>query len=334
MNPVNCRLLNFFKPACRVLFFIISAVIGVWCVGVACWMWHFPVWAWTAFAFALTGLLVSSPWIPEAKWMLLIVEISVMASFFLTTPERAFANTKWNDECEKIAQIELFPSGKIGIFGLRCFEYRTAEDFDKCYSAVVLDPALLDSMDIAFSDWGIIGGAAKHMLLKFNFKDGKELAVSFEPRVKQGMRGGMFLPGIYKQYGQMMLLSVPGDIFDLRSVYRGEKLYCYRTTAQGRVLEEMFRKVIAKALYLEYRPEFYHSVFSNCTTGVLDVLKSDPRLKNPDWRTVFNGYFEEYLFEQGFFDCRRGESFASRKARSRVNGFYYYNNDDTWRKKQ
>ena len=94
MNPVNCRLLNFFKPACRVLFFIISAVIGVWCVGVACWMWHFPVWAWTAFAFALTGLLVSSPWIPEAKWMLLIVEISVMASFFLTTPERAFANTK------------------------------------------------------------------------------------------------------------------------------------------------------------------------------------------------------------------------------------------------
>ena len=54
----------------------------------------------------------------------------------------------------------------------------------------------------------------------------------------------------------------------------------------------------------------------------------------PLYVAINNGYFEEYLFEQGFFDCRRGESFASRKARSRVNGFYYYNNDDTWRKKQ
>ena len=327
--------MKYFSLPAKIVFFLFLAFAALWCVGVAYWMWHFPVWAVAAFSFALTGLFVSSRWIAEAKWMLMIVEISIIASFCLTTPERAFNGAKWNGECETIASImPVAHSNKIAIFGLRCFEYRSVDDFDRCYSFIMLDPALLESMDIAFSDWGIVWGAAKHMLLKFNFKDGKVLAVSFEPRVKQGMRGGMFLPGIYKQYGQMMLLSVPEDIFDLRSVYRGEKLYCYRTTAQGRVLEEMFRKVIAKALYLEYRPEFYHSVFSNCTTGVLDVLKSDPRLKNPDWRTVFNGYFEEYLFEQGFFDCRRGESFASRKARSRVNGFYYYNNDDTWRKKQ
>ena len=230
--------------------------------------------------------------------------------------------------------MPLAHDNKIAIFGLRCFEYRSVEDFDKCYSFIVLDPALLESMDIAFSDWGIIWGAAKHMLLKFNFKDGKELAVSFEPRVKHGMRGGMFFPGIYKQYGQMMLLSVPEDIFDLRSIYRGEKLYCYRTTAQGKVLEAMFRKVIAKARQLETRPEFYHSVFSNCTTGVLDVLKCDPRLKNPDWRAILNGYFEEYLFEQGFLDCSPGESFDSLKARSHVNKLYYYNNNDIWRNKQ
>ena len=316
----------------KYLAYIFLALAALWCVGAACWMWHFPAWAWASFAFALTGLLISSPVIPEAKWMLLIVEISVAASFVLTTPERAFNNVKWNDECEEIAKIELLPTGKVMISSLRCFEYRSVEDFDKCYRSTVLDPASLESMDIAFSDWGIIGGVAKHMLLKFNFKGGKVLAVSFEPRVKKGMRGGMFLPGIYKQYGQMMLLSVPEDVFALRAVYRGEKLYCYRTTAQGRVLKEMFLKVIGKSLCLEFRPEFYHSVFSNCTTGLLDVLRCDDRLQNLDWRVIANGFFERYLFVNGFLERRDGECFTSLKARSRVNEFYYYkNNDDIWR---
>lgn len=309
---------NFILASGKCLFFILVSLVALWCVGVACWMWHFPVWAWTAFAVALAGMVISCRWVPEAKWMLLIVEIAVAASFFMTTPERAFKDVKWNDECEEIAQVR-FWNGKFFIFSLRSFEYRTAEDFDKCYTYTVLDPALLESMDIAFSDWGIPLGAAKHMLLKFNFKDGRVLAVSFEPRVKKGMRGGMFLPGIYKQYGQMMLLSVPEDIFDLRSIHRGEKLYCYRTTAKGRVLQEMFEKVIAKAQQLERKPEFYHSVFSNCTTGFLDVLKCDPRLKNPDWRAILNGYFERYLFENGFLERRAGECFLSLQARSYVN---------------
>lgn len=302
----------------KIFFYILLLLVALWCVGAACWMWHFPVWAWTAFAAALAGLLISSRWIAEAKWMLLIVEISVMASFFLTTPERAFKDVKWNDECEEIAHVRIL-NGKFFIFGLRSFEYRTAEDFDKCYTYTVLDPAQLDSMDIAFSDWGIPFGAVKHMLLKFNFKDGKELAVSFEPRVKKGMRGGMFLPGIYKQYGQMMLLGTPEDLFDLRSIYRGEKLYCYRTTAQGRVLEEMFVKTMCYAWNLERKPEFYHSVFTNCTTGLLDILKSDPRLKNPDWRAILNGYFERYLLENGFLERRDGECFLSLQVRSYVN---------------
>ena len=316
---------NFILASGKCLFFILVLLIALWCVGVACWMWHFPVWAWTAFAVALAGMVISCRWVPEAKWMLLIVEITVLASFFMTTPERAFKDAKWNEECETIAGImplqnsPLQNSKKIAIFGLRCFEYRSVEDFDKCYSFMVADPEQLESMDIAFSDWGIPFGAVKHMLLKFNFKDGKELAVSFEPRVKKGMRGGMFLPGIYKQYGQMMLLSVPEDVFDLRSIHRGEKLYCYRTTAQGRALEEMFEKVIAKAQQLEDKPEFYHSVFSNCTTGFLDVLKCDPRLKNPDWRAILNGYFERYLFENGFLERRAGECFLSLQARSYVN---------------
>ena len=295
------------------------ALGGAWCVGGACWMWHFSTWMWISFAFALTVMWLSIPMIAEAKWMLLIIEIAVLASFFMTTPERAFKDAKWNEECEEIAQVQIL-NGKFFIFSLRSFEYRTAEDFDKCYTYTVLDPALLESMDIAFSDWGIPFGAVKHMLLKFNFKDGKELAVSFEPRVKKGMRGGLFLPGIYKQYGQMMLLSVPEDIFDLRSVYRGEDLYCYRTTARGRVLEQMFLKVMFRAFHLNRKPEFYHSVFANCTTGLSGVLNSDPRLKNRDWRAILNGYFEKYLFEQGFLERRCGESFNSLKARSYVNG--------------
>lgn len=299
--------------------FVLLALGGAWCVGAFFFTWDFTAVETAFFALALIGMWISGFFIMRARWMLLGIEVAVLLAFLLQTPGRRFASERWNVECRKLPQIEILKDGKISISDIRDFHYRTPEDFTVNYKSDTFDPEKLESMDVIFSYWHWSELVA-HMLLRFNFSDGKALAVSFEPRVPEGKIGGCFFPGVYRQYGQMMLLSTPGDIIDLRRVYRGEDVYSYRTIAQGSVLKNIFNKIIRQADDLEGENAFYHSVTNNCTTGLFDALHEAPELRDFDIRTVFNGLYDRCLFERGFLQCRKDESFASLKSRSFLSG--------------
>ena len=297
------------------MFFIISAVIGVWCVGLARYCWHFSVFETSVFALSLAGVWVAAFFVGRAGWMLAAVEFCALLSFFMLTPERRFGSEKWNIECRRIPQITRLSDGRIKIADVRDFRYRTPEDFDVNYREVVIDPEKLDSMDVIFSSWMSIDAVA-HMLLRFNFSDAGSLAVSFEPRVPLGLRGGCFFPGIYRQYGQMMLFAVPEDIVDLRTHYRKETVYSFRSAAGKAVVKKIFMEVAAHAEKLMKNYAFYNSVTGNCTTGLLPAFRHFPALEKNDIRCLFNGYYDRFLFEKGFLKHAEGETFASLKARS------------------
>ena len=300
-----------------------SAVLlagGVWCTGVAIWVWEFAGCRLAAWSICIAFLWLAGVFCLRARTVLWILEMSVVCSFLMLTPERQFSANKWNVECQKIAQISYLDDGKIRIGNVRDFQYRSVDDYDVRYVTLTTDVNLLESMDIAFSHWDELECVA-HMLLCFNFRDGKRVAVSFEPRVPAGKRGGDFFLGIYRRYGQMMLIGTPEDLFDLRSVYRKETFYCYRTEARQEVLQRIFLRVIERAAHLEKKAEFYHSLTENCTTGLLAAINDEVSLRNWDSRMLFNGFYDKYLFEKGFLSHQKGESFGALKARSYVPGF-------------
>lgn len=308
-----------FSVLAGIFFFVVLASGGAWCAGAFYFTWDFSGVETICFTLALTGMLIAGFFITRARWMLLVIEAAVLLAFLLQTPERRFASERWNIECRKLPAVGVLKDGKISITDIRDFHYRTPENFTVNYRSDIFDPEKLESMDIIFSYWHWSDLVA-HMLLRFNFSDGKSLAVSFEPRVPEGKKGGCFFPGVYRQYGQMMLLSTPGDIIDLRTIYRGEDVYSYRTTAQGAVLKKIFSKIVRQADALEGKNEFYHSIANNCTSGLFNALHEAPELRGFDIRTVFNGLYDRCLFERGFLQCRNGESFASLKSRSFLPG--------------
>ena len=172
---------------------------------------------------------------------------------------------------------------------------------------------------VAVSHWDGMEKIA-HTMLSFGFADGRYLALSMETRLPEGKEQG-FLPGFYKQYEIIMVLATEEDLFKLRTDYRGEELYLYRTNATPEQARQMFRLLLEGADRLYREPAYYNSITQNCTTSLAPLL----RLINPsfegDIRLLLNGESDQLLYELGYLKHRDGESFPELKKRRYVNQY-------------
>jgi len=301
----------------RFIILLLLLIFAAWCSGAAFYLfnWGSPLsilFAATLAIMAAYGIFHPAAWIP-----LLIAEISVLIFFTSLTPEDVFADVKWRRECAHIPSVTYLHDGKVKICNVRSFTYRTPGDFDIKYLDKIYDPAAINSLDIALSYWDDMKYVA-HTLLCFNFNDGTQLALSLEPRLPEGVRGGDFFLGIYKRYAQYLLLATPEDVFNLRSRYRREAFFRYRTAASPELCRKIFMKVIARADALSKNAEFYNSISANCTTGIFKIAADEVPQLNSDPRLILNGLSDKMLFDKGFLHRNAGESFDRLRARSFV----------------
>ena len=278
-----------------------------------------PMWISTVLAASM--LLFSLYGIKKIKyfWLTLGINLIYLIFFSLLSPEIQFRNTVWQKPWAKKPYITRFDNGKIKIHDMRNFKYRSEDDFDALYSDKIFDPDKIESLDIAVSHWDDLE-LISHTMLNFNFSDGQKLTVSVETRLPENKRQ-TFLSGLCKQHELIIVLGTPEDLFDLRSRYRGECLFVYRTTVSPQQAKELLGKIIDKVEQLHTRPEFYHVISANCTTALLPLFQSLNQEKNVfDIRFLLNGYVDKMLFEKGLLQKYPGEKFDSLKARSLIKG--------------
>lgn len=293
--------------------------VAVWCWGAAYYTFPWPE-GWECIASLLFFLLL--PGLAAGGWfrgtllaVMAALELATILFFAQRTPERAFAGVTWQRPWAKRPHVELDGSrAKIG--NIRNFRYRTETDFDSVYTSDEYDLDQLESVDLAVSHWDGLEAVA-HTMLSFGFRDGRRLAVSMETRLPEGMEQG-FLPGLYKQYEILMVLALEEDLFRLRTDFRGEELYLYRTNATPEQARTMLDSLLERAIKLEREPEFYNSITENCTTSLAPLLREINPSFEGDIRLLLNGRSDELLYELGYLRHREGEAFAELKRRSRV----------------
>ena len=292
-------------------------------------------------AFALTGaaalaIMMQWPW-PVMDAMLLLVTLTWLISryrrsgvyalgifalatvifYVLLTPDGQFPPaTRWESNCARVPRVERLPDGKVRIFNIRDFIYRTEQDFDVRYRTGVYDPEQLRSLDLYLSHWDGMDDVA-HTLLRFNFADGRALALSVEMRCPDGTSRDYYTT-FFKQHALIYIWGTPADLCDLRSKYRGEALYRYRTTATPDEVKMLFEALIDRTAELSGKQEFYRVISGNCTTELLPYLKAMRPSLRWDHRVLINGSFDRMLFEQGFLAADAGELFESLRARSMI----------------
>ena len=314
---IDSSMNNFFKLFLLIILFITA----VWCTGAVFYTvnWHGwqQIFGTALFVSTVLILLISAAKISMIyAFDLLVIESLVIGHFILLTPAEQFSRTVWQQPWARCPDVK-FNGNFAEISDVRDFVYRSESDYDVHYKTVTINMDQVRYLDLAVSHWDGLEKVA-HTMLSFEFADGTFLAFSMETRLPEGAKQG-FIPGIYKQYELLPIVATEEDVFKLRTNFRKEELYLYRTNADHTQTRQVLETLLRTIAVRHTQPVFYNSITRNCTTSLAPLLRMIEPGFTRDIRLLLNGRADELLFEMGYLACRDGETFAELKQRRKAN---------------
>jgi len=179
---------------------------------------------------------------------------------------------------------------------VRNFDWRSVQDFTPRWETRRYDIDALSSVDLATSTWS--NPAIAHTLVSFGFEDGAHLTFSAEIR-RERHESFSEIGGFFKKFELVMIAADEADILRLRTTIRREDVALYPLDLTPPQRRALFLTYLDKANQLAAEPEFYHTVFANCTTIIFQLARLvDPGIPM-DWRILLSGYLPDYLHDHG-----------------------------------
>ncbi len=163
--------------------------------------------------------------------------------------------------------------------------------------------------------------ALAHAMLSFQIADadGKQdhIAVSVETRKERNEKYNP-LKGSVNQYELIYVVADERDVIQFRTVYNGEQVYLYNTTATPEAAQELLVDVLNRVNQLAVSPEFYDTLTNNCTSNIVrHVNRIRPNRIAIDYRTLLPGYSDQLAYDEGLIEHHG--SFAETKEQAYVN---------------
>ncbi len=148
-----------------------------------------------------------------------------------------------------------------------------------------------------------VAPALAHTMLSFEFVDdageSDHLVVSVETRKEQGERYSP-IAGSTRQFELMYVVADERDAVQLRTNFRHDQVYLYRTVATPTAARKLFVDVLQRANKLAKEPEFYNTITNNCTTNIAaHINRLQPDRVLYDWRILLPGYSDRKAYESG-----------------------------------
>jgi hypothetical protein len=188
---------------------------------------------------------------------------------------------------------------KVTIHNLRNFDYRPGSPPQPRWETKVVDLNELQAVDLFINFWG--STLICHPIVSFQFGLGDHVAVSVETRMAEGQSYST-IRGFFKQFALIYIVADERDVVRVRTNYRHEQLYLYRTSIGPERARALFLDYMRTVDVLHQHPRFYNAVTSNCTTNVRThtaVMTSHPAPW--DYRMLVNGTVDELVYERGGF---------------------------------
>ena len=112
-----------------------------------------------------------------------------------------------------------------------------------------------------------------HTMLSFSFSGGKNIVISAELRKERGESFDV-LKGILNQFEIQYVIASENDVIKLRTNYRKNQVFMYPIDTPREKMLSLFRSMLIRADKLTKEPEFYNTIWNNCTTSILDHANS------------------------------------------------------------
>lgn len=203
---------------------------------------------------------------------------------------------------------------KISIHNLRNFDYQPGQPPKPQWETKVVDLSQLQAVDLFINFWG--STLICHPIVSFQFGADDHVAISVETRMAQGQSYST-IRGFFKQFALIYIVADERDVVRVRTNYRHEQLYLYRTSIKPERARALFLDYLKTVNALHEQPRFYNAITSNCTTNVTTHTAATTTKPAPwDWRMLVNGTVDELVYERGGFASRL--PFADLKEKSLI----------------
>ncbi len=190
---------------------------------------------------------------------------------------------------------------RLLVKALRCFEWRSREDFTPRWRDADYDLNQLEAIDLYVSTWG--NPRIAHVMVGFVFSASPTLVFSIETRREISERWST-LAGFMKAYELIIIAAPESDLVDVRVEVRRETVHRYRLVSTPMARLRLLSGYVAEINQLAVRPRFYNTIFGNCTTEVARILRAAGRAVPIAWPLLVSGYIPRYFYARGLIDQR------------------------------
>jgi hypothetical protein len=101
----------------------------------------------------------------------------------------------------------------------------------------------------------------------------------------------------------MNVIADEADIIKLRTNYRKNGVYMYPIKTEKEKIQALFRSMLIRTDKLSKEPEFYNTLWNNCTTSLLIHANALRKEKLP-WNTytILPSHSDELVYAAGLID--------------------------------
>jgi hypothetical protein len=236
-------------------------------------------------------LLPLVPWALGVWFGLLVI---ALAWWFTLKPR---SDRDWAVGMKVLPRVEIV-GDQLHVRNFRNSHYTDSGTPTPRYEERTYELSRLTSIDYFLSHWS--GPMMAHTLVSFGFDDGQFLCVSVEAR-RQQWQSYSPLWGLFRAYELMFVLGDERDIVRLRTNIRREQVYMYRVRLTPQNLKRLLLDYIDRIEKLAVRPDWYHSIRSNCTTNLFYNRHAEvPWWMKPN--IFLNGLSARAMYRLGFLD--------------------------------
>lgn len=221
----------------------------------------------------------------------------------------------WAPENAVLATAE-FDGDLVTVRNVRNNIYVTKDQFAIDHYDQTYDLRELETIDFIVVPIKEVPGLA-HTMLSFGFDGGDYLCVSGEIRKEAGESYKPF-QGVFNQYELMYVVGDERDLVKLRTNFREDDVYLYRSKATPEQAKLVFVDVMQRVNKLAAEPEFYNTLTNNCTSNIVShVNKVTPGKVSPwNLRAVLPGFSDKLAYDLGLIESKG--SFEATKYSARV----------------
>ncbi|MEX1048933.1 MAG: DUF4105 domain-containing protein [Akkermansiaceae bacterium] len=310
--PLTSRCKRYLRPAllavarlCQLAVVIWSALSLYWFVVPLPWL---QVLLSAGFlALALTALFFRPS--PRLFKVLSAAVLLVLVGWIAKRPTHA---REWRPEMAVMPSARI-DGDEVTLHHVRDFNYRSKSDFDVRYEDREIRLSDLQSVDFLVSHWS--SDAVAHTFVSFNFGNAEPVCISIEARLEMGETYSP-VASCFKEAELIYIVGSERDLIRVRTDFRDEKVYLYRTRATPAVARRLFLSYLEKINELAAKPEFYHLLSNNCTVNILRHTREEGTRGEFDMRILLNGYVDGYAYTRGALDTTM--PFAELRAASLV----------------